>query len=145
MTRASSPGSASPLPGRGIAGLSRRINRLSPTRFALLMIAPGALLLVVFVVLPILYSSVMSLQSINLVRAEQTRPFVGADNFVKALSDDLFWASLGRSFYVAVVRVVLTVGLGLFFALLLNEAFFGRGCCASSFSCHGRSRPSLAP
>ena len=127
MTRASSPGSASPLPGRGIAGLSRRINRLSPTRFALLMIAPGALLLVVFVVLPILYSSVMSLQSINLVRAEQTRPFVGADNFVKALSDDLFWASLGRSFYVAVVRVVLTVGLGLFFALLLNEAFFGRG------------------
>ncbi len=91
------------------------------------MIAPGALLLVVFVVLPILYSSVMSLQSINLVRAEQTRPFVGLDNFVKALSDDLFWASLGRSFYVAVVRVILTVGLGLFFALLLNEKFVGRG------------------
>ena len=91
------------------------------------MIAPGALLLVVFVVLPILYSSVMSLQSINLVRAEQTRPFVGMDNFVKALSDDLFWASLGRSFYVAVVRVILTVGLGLFFALLLNEKFVGRG------------------
>lgn len=127
MTRASSPGSTSPLPGRGIAGLSRRINRLSPTRFALLMIAPGALLLVVFVVLPIFYSSVMSLQSINFVRAEQTRPFVGADNFVKALGDDLFWASLGRSFYVAFVRVVLTVGLGLFFALLLNETFFGRG------------------
>ena len=91
------------------------------------MIAPGALLLVVFVVLPILYSSVMSLQSINLVRAEQTRPFVGIDNFVKALSDDLFWASLGRSFYVAVVRVILTVGMGLFFALLLNEKFVGRG------------------
>ncbi len=91
------------------------------------MIAPGALLLVVFVVLPILYSSVMSLQSINLVRAEQTRPFVGTDNFVKALTDDLFWASLGRSFYVAVVRVILTVGLGLFFALLLNEKFVGRG------------------
>ena len=91
------------------------------------MIAPGALLLVIFVVLPILYSSVMSLQNINLVRAEQTRPFVGLDNFVKALTDDLFWASLGRSFYVAGVRVLFTVGLGLFFALLLNETFFGRG------------------
>ena len=127
MTRVPLPGSPSSLPARGFANLTRRINRLSPTRFALLMIAPGVLLLVIFVVLPIIYSSVMSLQSINLVRAEQTRPFVGLDNFVKALTDDLFWASLGRSFYVAGVRVLLTVGLGLFFALLLNETFFGRG------------------
>jgi ABC-type sugar transport system permease subunit len=127
MTRVPFPGSTSSLPKRGLADLSRRINRLSPTRFALLMIAPGVLLLVIFVVLPILYSGVMSLQSINLVRAEQTRPFIGVDNFVKALTDDLFWASLGRSFYVAGVRVLLTVGLGLFFALLLNETFFGRG------------------
>ena len=127
MTRVPFPGSASSLPKRGLADLSRRINRLSPTRFALLMIAPGVLLLVIFVVLPIFYSSVMSLQNINLVRAEQTRPFIGVDNFVKALTDDLFWASLGRSFYVAGVRVLFTVGLGLFFALLLNETFFGRG------------------
>ncbi len=127
MTRVPFPGSTSSLPKRGLADLSRRINRLSPTRFALLMIAPGVLLLVIFVVLPIFYSSVMSLQNINLVRAEQTRPFIGVDNFVKALTDDLFWASLGRSFYVAGVRVLFTVGLGLFFALLLNETFFGRG------------------
>ena len=77
MTRVPFPGSTSSLPKRGLADLSRRINRLSPTRFALLMIAPGVLLLVIFVVLPILYSGVMSLQSINLVRAEQTRPFIG--------------------------------------------------------------------
>ncbi|MFI6284920.1 carbohydrate ABC transporter permease [Streptomyces sp. NPDC051018] len=45
---------------------------------------------------------------------------VGFDNYTKLLDDDVFWKSVQHSLTFAVVLPLLTVGLALFFAFMLN-------------------------
>ncbi|MFF0446569.1 carbohydrate ABC transporter permease [Streptomyces sp. NPDC004609] len=45
---------------------------------------------------------------------------VGFDNYTKMLDDDVFWKSVQHSLTFAVVLPVLTVGIALFFAFMLN-------------------------
>lgn len=48
--------------------------------------------------------------------------FIGAGNYIKMFTDDdLFWASLGRTFYFACLGVPLGVLGSMFLAILLNQ------------------------
>ncbi|MBP2585430.1 N-acetylglucosamine transport system permease protein [Streptomyces sp. PvR006] len=46
--------------------------------------------------------------------------FVGFDNYSRMLDDEIFWKSLQHSLTLAVVLPLVTVGLALFFAFMLN-------------------------
>ncbi|MDA2912382.1 sugar ABC transporter permease [Acidobacteriia bacterium AH_259_A11_L15] len=52
--------------------------------------------------------------------------FVGLENYRFLLEDARFWNALGNTAYFAAFSVVLELGLGLTFALLLNRQFRGR-------------------
>jgi multiple sugar transport system permease protein len=99
--------------------------RLSDTQFALLMIAPCAVLSVGMILYPVVYSFFISLSSIN-IASWQFR-FVGADNYLRVLQDPRVSQSLAISFQFIFESTALCLVLGLGLALVLNSRFKGRG------------------
>jgi multiple sugar transport system permease protein len=72
---------------------------------------------------PGLYSLYLSFTSYNV---PGTPKLIGIDNYVKMLSaDPLFWPSLGRTFYFAIVAVPLGVVGSMLLAILLNTQLRG--------------------
>jgi len=64
--------------------------------------------------------------SVTNTRLVGTGDFVGIDNYVILLSDQLFWRTLGRTIIWTLTSVSLKTLIGLGGALLLNEKFTGR-------------------
>jgi ABC-type sugar transport system permease subunit len=103
--------------------LARRFNY--EARSAGLFILPVMSVLAVVTVFPIIYSLYTSFFDLKLTRPHRV-PFVWLDNYVKVLSDDLFWDSVVRTVSFTLMSVVAILILALFIALLLNETFRGR-------------------
>jgi multiple sugar transport system permease protein len=88
------------------------------------LVLPAVVLFLFFVLAPGLYALVLSFQGRKvtggLLGSGTKVIFAGLDNYVVALTDGGFWASILRMLSVGVVTVTLTVGLALLFALLLD-------------------------
>jgi multiple sugar transport system permease protein len=117
------------VPGLGI--------RLSDGWFALALIAPALLAIVVVVLFPLLYSLWLSFTDVNLLRT--TGPalelfgvrvplfrFVGLQNYARIFGDPLYWSSLGRTLYFVGAFVLEAAMVGMGMALVLHERFHGR-------------------
>ena len=100
--------------------LTRWVDRLPENRFALLIAAPGLLLLGVFVVPPILTAIGMSFFRIELLR-DDFSPFIGFRNYaVRLAADTEFLATLPLSLGFAVLTSALAVPLALATAVLIH-------------------------
>ncbi len=84
-----------------------------------LLLAPGLLLVTVFVVWPVISSVWWSFYDFSLT--SPTREFVGLDNYRKLGSDDVFWLSLRNNLQILIGSVVIQVGGGLALASLLHR------------------------
>jgi len=94
-------------------------------RFVLVLVAPAALVLLVFQVLPVLMGVDASLRDYSLTDA--VHPFVGLKNFRRVVTDAQFLGVvLVNTFAFMLLSVAGGVLLGLVFALLLNRPFPGR-------------------
>ena len=92
-----------------------------------LLLAPTVLLLIAFVAYPIATVFYYSVQHYN-VTQPWNNGFAGFSNFTQLiLNDSKFWSSLGFTVKWVVGEVVLQLVLGLALALVVNEAFRGRG------------------
>ena len=81
-------------------------------------IAPMVLVVVAFVVLPVVGTFWLSLlREVTYLPSQ----FVGLSNFARLLKDPQFWQSLRFTAAFTSVCVPLEIGLGLVFALILNE------------------------
>ncbi|WP_265522331.1 carbohydrate ABC transporter permease [Oerskovia flava] len=108
-------------PGRRRASASQRGER----RAGLAMAAPAAILLLLFLVVPVLLAFGLSVTNARLISPNPPR-FVGLDNFVRAFAaDPVFVRSLINTFLFAVVVVPVQAGLGLFLAVLVNQKIRG--------------------
>ncbi len=89
-----------------------------------IFLMPWLLGLLFFAAGPILASLFFSFTQYNILG---TPKFTGVQNYGRALlgEDKLFWSSLGRTFYYAVVSVPLGVMGSLLLAILLNQALKG--------------------
>ena len=86
-------------------------------------LAPWALGFLLWLAVPMLASLGLSLTQYDVVHTPQ---FVGLANFERAFfKDDLFWSSLGRTFYYAFVTVPIGVTASLVAAILLNQKLRG--------------------
>ncbi len=102
---------------------TRWLDRLPEGQFALVVAAPGLLLLAVFVLPPVAAAIGMSLFRIELLRDDLT-PFVGLRNYLVRLpTDTAFLATLPRTLGFAILTSALAVPLALATAMLIN----GRG------------------
>lgn len=109
-------------PARRRPGFSptRWLDRLPESRFALVVAAPGLLLVGVFVVPPILAAIGMSFFRIELLRDDFT-PFIGFRNYaVRLPADSEFLATLPLTLGFAVLTTALAVPLALATAVLIH-------------------------
>lgn len=91
--------------------------RPSKRIFALYLV-PGTLIYAFSVFLPILMAFRYSLFAWN---GGPKMTFVGVRNYLSLLADTQFWQAFGNNIYMLALSLVGQVGLGLFFALLLND------------------------
>lgn len=90
---------------------------------------PTAVIAGTVVLLPILYTIILSLFSQNPLVGSAT--FVGLDNYGSLLQDPVFWLAFKNGLIYAAGSTVASTIAGLAAALLLNEAFWGRGVLRS--------------
>jgi multiple sugar transport system permease protein len=95
-------------------GTSRERRRA--TIFALALLAPTGIGLLIFTVLPIIASVGLSVFRWDLITPPQ---FVGLDNYTAIVTDDTFLASWVNTIGFVVIAVLLQMGLGLLSAMLL--------------------------
>ncbi len=89
-----------------------------------LLVGPLIAFLIAFMVYPTGYSIYMSFTDYVM---KDDPGFVGLDNYRWVLSDDVFWAALGRTLYLLVCCIAIELVLGMALALLLNRDFPGQG------------------
>jgi multiple sugar transport system permease protein len=92
------------------------------TGVGLLMVAPDALGLLIFVVIPMILAIVFSFFAID---GFGNYSFNGLANYRRLFADPQFWSSLGVSGLFMVVFVPAVFVVGLLLALLLRDAFPG--------------------
>jgi multiple sugar transport system permease protein len=102
--------------------------RLSPLerserRLGLLLLAPAFLLLAAVVVYPIAQLVITSFQFNHLAQPWMGTPFVGFENYARAMGDARFWESTWHTFLYILVTVPGAVVVGLGLALLANQPF----------------------
>jgi multiple sugar transport system permease protein len=91
-----------------------------------LMVAPALLLLLLVYAYPILRSFWLSLFTKNL--GTQLEPiFSGLNNYGRMMGDGRFWQSLWNTLIFTSASVALELVLGMVIALILHQAFQGRG------------------
>ncbi len=92
-------------------------------RLGFALLAPAFLLLFAVVLYPIINLMITSFRFEHLAQPWMGTPFVGFENYARALTDDRFWeATLHTFIYIAItVPGAVVIGLGL--ALLANKPF----------------------
>jgi len=92
---------------------------------AFVLLLPSVIVIFGVLLFPMLSSLALSFTDLKMTKPGSGQ-FIGFDNFVAALVNPLFWASLGRTGIFTVATVLFEMTLGLAVALLLNAKFKGR-------------------
>jgi multiple sugar transport system permease protein/N,N'-diacetylchitobiose transport system permease protein len=100
---------------RGRAGVSSK----GEGRFALLLLAPAAVVVFGVVLYPVARTLVVSLYDVDSPMAG-SYPFVGLGNYTRVFQDSAFYPVLGHTVYFTLVSTFLELALGIAVALLLN-------------------------
>jgi multiple sugar transport system permease protein len=103
--------------------------RRSEARAGLLLISPTVVVVVAVVVLPILWTVMLSFQQLRLIQLRTASLFgdYSLANFEEVFTSDGFWDSLQTTLIYSVLGTALAIGLGLAAALALRQSFPGRG------------------
>ncbi|PVE75431.1 carbohydrate ABC transporter permease [Microbacterium testaceum] len=119
----SPPVAAAKQPRRSLSRF--RSSRGRETWAGLAMMAPAAVLLLLFLIVPVLLAFTLSFTNARLISPNPPR-FVGLDNFFRAFTaDPVFLQSALNTFLFALVVVPVQAGLGLFLAVLVNQRLRG--------------------
>ncbi|HEX4015325.1 MAG TPA: sugar ABC transporter permease [Frankiaceae bacterium] len=94
-------------------------------RLGIRLVAPAVVIMVAVTVYPIGYSIWLSLQKYNL-RFPHDRSYNWFENYGKILSSTRFWQTMGNTFIIVVISVVIELILGMALALFMHRAIFGR-------------------
>lgn len=87
--------------------------------FPYLMILPVVILFIIFIAYPIVYSIILSFQSMD----AGTYNFVGFQNYIRILNDNTFWKALSNTMIILVIQVPIMLFLALILAVTLNNKF----------------------
>lgn len=86
-----------------------------------LFILPLISTLTIFALIPVGTSLVLSFHKWDIISSPR---FIGLQNYVRLVDQELFWISLKNTFIYTVATVMIGLGLALGLALLLNEKWF---------------------
>ena len=86
---------------------------------------PGLIVAILITQVPFLVTIYYSFQNWNLARPEE-RSFAGFDNYIAVVTGGVFLPSLWATIWIVGGSMILSMLLGLFFAMLLDRKFPGR-------------------
>ena len=89
-----------------------------------LFLAPGVIMFLVYVIIPIFQSLSISFYDWDGLGA---KTFIGMENYVELMDDDAFYTSLKNNI-LWLVLYMLSVPLGLFIAIFLNQTARSASC-----------------
>jgi sorbitol/mannitol transport system permease protein len=95
-------------------------------RLARLMMAPSVAVLLLWMIVPLALTIWFSFQRYRLTNPN-IKGFAGLSNFEFFVTDPAFWPAIINTLLIVVGVLVLTVGLGIIIALLLDQPIFGQG------------------
>lgn len=108
-----------------MGGLNKKRGLDEKERFMLFLVAPAALVLVCFEIIPILIGMNASFRNWSLVNPLKT--WVGLQQYKAVFTDPVFLqVVLPNTFILMIVSVTVSLAFGLALASLLNRPFFGR-------------------
>jgi multiple sugar transport system permease protein len=125
-THVPSPAAAPPAAGGRTGPDTQKRPRRRRGRFApYLFLLPGAALFITFMAWPMVQAFRMSLYDWNVLPGGDST-FVGADNYVRAAGDPVFWRALVNTGVYMLATVPTQMALGLVIAVLLDRIRRGR-------------------
>ena len=92
--------------------------------WAYVFIMPQIAGILIFTLLPIVFSFVLSFNDWNIIKPMK---FVGFDNFIKVYKNAVFWETLGNTTRYVLMYVPSVMVIALSLAILLNKTFLGSG------------------
>ncbi len=95
-------------------------------KLGLMLVAPGALVMLAVTAYPILYAIYLSLRRSDL-RFPDDSKFVGLSNYVSILGSSRWWLDLFHTGLLTLITVAIELVLGMLLALVMHRAIFGRG------------------
>ena len=90
------------------------------------LLAPAVIFLLVWMIVPLGMTLYYSFRNYNLMMPTMTG-WAGITNYSILFTDPTFWSALKVTLLIVLCSLIITVGLGLAFALLFHRNFFGRG------------------
>src|ERR671913_2590481 len=111
--------------GRKAAKVELKGQDLAERKFARKLIAPALVVAILITQIPFLATIYYSFQDWNLARPEE-RSFAGFDNYVAGVTNGAFLPALWATGWVVRLSMILSLLLGLLFAVLLDRKFRGR-------------------
>jgi multiple sugar transport system permease protein len=133
VTTAPEPAAPPPGPAVDDGPGARWARRKGPEEAALarVFISPSILLMALVALFPVIYALVISLYTYSGLQQEE---FAGLGNYTDAfgLSRSRFWDALQFTFFFTITSVAAEFVIGMGFALLMNQAFRGRGITRAS-------------
>lgn len=108
--------------------------RRKDARVGAFLVSPTFIIVLVVVVLPILWTVMLSFQDRRLLRLRQSGLFgdYTLDNFIEVVTSPPFWSSLGTTFAYSVLGTGGAIVVGLIAALALRKPFRGRSLVRAS-------------
>lgn len=110
---------------------STRASRRIPWPLIVSFLAAPVALYTLFVLSP--YVQAIYISVTNWSGFSSTRDFVGLKNYWRLLGDEQFWTALSHNLLMLLILPVITIGLGLVLASLLNIDRGGRGVRGQGF------------
>lgn len=92
-----------------------------------MLIAPAVIILLFITVYPFVRSLIMSFHEVDLASLTGGRPFVGVQNYVRALTSDRFWTSAMTTFQFVFLAVLTELVIGIIGAVTLEKRLRGFG------------------
>ena len=114
---------------------NRRTLTQRDARVGLWLMSPTLLIVLAIVVVPLLWSVLISFQRLRLIeigRADVFKPLTLA-NFERVLTSGVLWSSLGTTFVYTLGSVLLSISLGLLAAMAVRKPFRGRTFVRAAF------------
>ncbi|MFC0681721.1 carbohydrate ABC transporter permease [Lysobacter korlensis] len=118
-------------------GRTRRRRTLTQrdARTGLALVSPTLIIVLAVVVVPLIWSVLIAFQRMRLINVGRQGVFedLSVDNFLRVLTSDALWSSLGVTFAYTIGSVFLAVSLGLLAAMVVRRPFRGRTFVRAAF------------
>ncbi|GGD14740.1 carbohydrate ABC transporter permease [Nocardioides daphniae] len=95
------------------------------------LVAPAIALMLLVTAFPMVRAIWLSVYDYSLT-APDDKSFVGARNYVTALTDSLFWSTTLNTVFIMVVTVAVELVIGFAFAMVMHRVIFARGIIRTS-------------